>query len=183
MRDRIAARVVLTLLLGAVAMPVSVAAKSAAGKSAGDQGGNLATRVEGSFDNPAGAGSFDGTLTLNGFARRGDRIGAAATLEGTFTDGAGKELGDLPEQAVTISLDPAAVSATCQRAKLTLDAGAVDGAGVHARLQPVELEIDANTVPGHKLDGLLCELAKLVQPAPDAGAVAQQLDRILDALE
>jgi hypothetical protein len=173
MRHRIFARALLALLLAAAALPATVAAK----------GGNLTARVDGSFDNAAGNGSFDGTLTFTSFEHRGDRLVAVATLEGTFTDGAGKELGDLPDQTVTVAIDPASVAASCQQAKMTVDPGAVDGAGVHARLRPVELEIDANAVPDHKLDSLLCDLGKLVRPTRDAAAVAQQLDRILQALE
>jgi len=151
--------------------------------SAGAGGGNFAARVDGSFADAAGDGTFDGTLTVSRFVQRGDRLVAVGTLDGTFTDGAGKALAELEEHPVALEVDGATLSASCELAKLVVTAGDVDSGGVKARLQPVEVEIAATAVPGHRLDGPLCELAKSLGPSTDLAAVAQQLDRVLAALE
>jgi hypothetical protein len=59
----------------------------------------------------------------------------------------------------------------------------VTGAGVTAKLQPVEVEVGASAAAGHGLDGPLCDLAKALEGKAGAGAVAEQLDRVLAALE
>jgi hypothetical protein len=145
--------------------------------------GNLAARVDGSFTDPAGEGSFEGTLTLTGFTRRGDGLVAQGTLDGTFTDGAGKRLGELEERALTLPVDRASLAASCEKASLTLRLEDVDGAGVSAHLQPVEVEIGAGAAPDHRLEVPLCDLGKLMGGSADLGAVAQGLDRVLAALE
>ena len=111
--------------------------------------GNLAARVDGSFTDAAGEGVFEGTLAFSGFERRGERLVAHGTLDGTFTDGAGKKLGDLDGRDLTLAIDPSSVAASCERASLTLRLEDVDGAGVRAHLQPVEVEIGAGGAPNH----------------------------------
>lgn len=145
--------------------------------------GNLAARVDGSFSDAAGEGVFEGTLTLTGFEQRGDGLVALGTLDGSFTDGAGKKLGDLDSRALTLPVEGASLSASCERASMTLRLDDVDGAGVRAHLQPVEVEIDASAVPKGRLQEPLCDLGKLVKGSAGAGAVAQGLDRVLAALE
>lgn len=146
-------------------------------------GGNLAARVDGSFTDAAGDGSFEGTLTVAGFARQGDHLVARGTLDGTFTDGAGKTLVELTDRPLELAVDAAALSASCQLAKLVLTAPELEASGVTATLQPVEVEIGANAVPAKRLEGPLCDLAKALGSAGDLDAVAQQLDRVLAALE
>ncbi|HEV8241736.1 MAG TPA: hypothetical protein VGS57_20405 [Thermoanaerobaculia bacterium] len=145
--------------------------------------GNLAARVDGSFSDAAGEGTFEGTLTLTGFEQRGDGLVANGTLDGSFTDGAGKKLGELDDRALTLPVERASLTASCESASLTLRLDDVDGAGVRAHLQPVEVEINAGAVPKGRLGEPLCELGKLVKGSGDAGAVAQGLDRVLAALE
>jgi hypothetical protein len=145
--------------------------------------GNLAARVDGSFTDAAGEGVFEGTLTLSGFERRGDRLVALGTLDGTFADATGKQLGDLDGRALVLAVDAASLAASCERCTLKLRLEDVEGAGVRAHLQPVEVEIGAGAAPDHRLEAPLCELAKLVGPSADLGAVAQGLDRVLAALE
>jgi hypothetical protein len=145
--------------------------------------GNLATRVDGSFTDAAGEGSFEGTLTLTGFTRRGDGLLAQGTLDGTFTDGAGKRLGELDSRDLTAAVDRASLAASCDKASLTLRLEDLDGGGVRAHLQPVEVEIAAGAAPDHRLEVPLCDLGKLMGGAADSGALAQGLDRVLAALE
>jgi hypothetical protein len=146
-------------------------------------GGNLAARVDGSFSDAAGEGTFEGTLTLSGFERRDDGLVAVGTLDGAFTDGAGKVLGEVEDRAVALAVDPSTLVASCESAKLTIPLGDLDGAGVASHLQPVEVEIGATAVPGHRLDAPLCDLAAAAGSGADTGALAAQLDRVLAALE
>ena len=145
--------------------------------------GNLAARVDGSFTDAAGEGTFEGTLTLSRFEVRGDRVVAHATLDGNFTDGAGKGLGELDDRELTLPVDRASLAASCEKASLTLRLEDVDGVGVRAHLEPVEVEIGAGAAPDHRLEAPLCELGKVVGGSSDLGAVAQGLDRVLAALE
>ena len=145
--------------------------------------GNLAARVDGSFSDAAGEGVFEGTLTLTGFEHRGDTLVALGTLDGSFTDGAGKKLGELDDRALVLAVDPPSLSASCERCALTLRLEDVDGAGVRAHLQPVEVEVGAGAAPKGRLAEPLCDLGKLVKGSADLGAVAQGLDRVLAALE
>jgi hypothetical protein len=145
--------------------------------------GNLTSRCDGGFTNAAGDGTFEGSLTFERFERRGDHLVALASLDGAFTDGTGKELGDLPEHSVVLAVDRDSLAASCQRVKMTLRPDDAEGAGVRAKLRPVQLEIAATASPQHKLDGPLCDLAKSVGPRADLDVVAQQLDRVLAALE
>ena len=145
--------------------------------------GNLAARVDGSFSDAAGEGVFEGSLTLTGFEQRGDGLVALGTLDGSFTDGAGKKLGDLDDRALTLPIEGASLAASCERASMTLRLEDVDVAGVRAHLQPVEVEIDAGAVPKGRLQEPLCDLGKLVKGSAGAGAVAQGLGRVLAALE
>jgi len=145
--------------------------------------GNLAARVDGSFTDAAGEGTFEGTLTFSRFELRGDRLVAHATLDGHFTDGAGKGLGELDDRELALPVDPASLAASCEKASLTLRLEDVDGAGVQAHLEPVEVEIGAGAAPNHRHEAPLCELGKLMGGSTDLGAVAQGLDRVLAALE
>ena len=145
--------------------------------------GNLAARVDGSFTDAAGEGVFEGSLTLRGLERRGDRLVALGALDGSFTDGAGKQLGELDGRELVLAVDAASLAASCERCTLTLRLEDVDGGGVRAHLQPVAVEIGAGAAPNNRLDAPLCELAKVVGPSADLGAVAQGLDRVLAALE
>jgi hypothetical protein len=143
-------------------------------------GGNLAARVDGTVTD---GGSFEGTLTLTGFARQGDRLVARGTLDGTFTDGAGKTLVEVADRAIELAVDASTLSASCELAKLVLTAGDVEASGVKAKVQPGEVEIGANAAPAQRLQGPLCDLAKAVSAADDLDAVAQRLDSVLAALE
>lgn len=144
--------------------------------------GNLAVRVDGSFTDGAGEGVFEGTLSVAKFERRGDRLVAAGTLDGTAADATGKQLGEVEDRAVTAIVD-GSVAASCERAALQVRLDDLDVAGARVHLQPVEIEIAANAVPGHRLDAPLCELGKVVGPSADLAAVAKQLDVVLTALE
>ncbi len=169
---RVLASALLTLLVAALAV-LPVPARGA---------GNLAVRVGGSFTDGAGEGVFEGTLAVEKFERRGNRLVAVGTLDGTVTDATGKQLGEIEDRAVTAVVD-GSVTASCERAALDVRLEDVDVAGARAHLQPVEIEIAANAVPNHRLDAPLCELGKVVGPSADLGAVAKQLDVVLTALE
>jgi hypothetical protein len=145
--------------------------------------GNFAARVDGSFTDAAGEGSFDGTLTLARFERRGDALVAVGTLDGTFTDATGKQLGELADREVALTLPLAALRASCKQATMTLRPTDAEAAGLRAHLRPVEVEIAASAAPGHRLDAPLCELAGALEGEVDAGVVAERLDRVLAALE
>jgi len=151
--------------------------------SARAAGGNLAARVDGSFGDGTSAGIFEGTLTLSGFERRGDSLFAVGSLDGSFTDGAGKQIAEVEGRPVAVPVDAGSLAASCERAVLVVPLDEVEGGGVRARLQPVRVEIDAAAAPKHRLDAPLCELAKVVGPSADLAAVAQGLDRVLAALE
>jgi hypothetical protein len=167
---RLFASALLTLLVAAVAVAPARAA------------GNLAVRVDGSFTDGAGEGVFEGTLSVAKFERRGDRLVAVGSLDGTVADATGKQLGEIEDRAVTAVVD-GSVAASCERAALEVRLEDADVAGVRLHLQPVEIEIAANAVPGHRLDAPLCELGKVVGPSADLGAVATQLGVVLTALE
>lgn len=146
-------------------------------------GGNLATRVDGSFADAKGEGTFEGTFTLTGFTREGDRLFARGTLDGTLTDGAGKTLAEVTDRSITLAVDATELVATCELAKLVLTGAEVEASGVKVELQPVQVEIAANAVPAHRLEGPLCDLAKAIDQPGELDTVARQLDRVLAALE
>jgi hypothetical protein len=144
--------------------------------------GNLAARVEGSYQAASGEGRFEGTLAVAAFAREGDRLVARGTVDGTFTDAAGKEVAEATDRAIVLEVDAARLSASCQVVKSVLTPPDLEVSGLKAKLEPVEVEIGANAVPAGRLEGPLCDLAKTVGGG-DLDAVAQQLDRVLAALE
>jgi hypothetical protein len=146
-------------------------------------GGNLAARVDGSFDDKSGAGTFEGTVTLSGFERRGERLFAIGSLDGGFTDAAGKQVAEVEDRPVAAPVDVGSLAASCERAELLVPLDDVEAGGVRARLQPVRVEIGAAAAPKHRLDAPLCELGKVVGPSADLAAVAQGLDRVLAALK
>ncbi|HXT22862.1 MAG TPA: hypothetical protein VN923_19095 [Thermoanaerobaculia bacterium] len=163
-------------------LPLFVMALAALATPA-DAAGNFAAKVEGSFTDGAGEGTFEGTLTLSKFERRGDRLTAVGTLDGALVDAAGKRLGEVEDRAVSLPIESSSLAASCERAALTVRLEDVEAGGVRAHLQPVRVEIGAGAVPNHRLDAPLCELGKVVGPSADLGAVAQHLDAVLAALE
>jgi hypothetical protein len=172
-QHRVVTAPLLTLLVAALAMQPAPARAA----------GHLAARVDGSFGNGAGAGTFEGTLMLSGFERRGDRLVAVGTLDGTLSDAAGKQLGEIEDRAVAAVVELGSLTASCERATLKVRLDDVDAGGVRVQPQPVEIEIPVTAVPGQRLRDPLCELGKAATPSADLGALAKQLDGVLAALE
>jgi len=143
---------------------------------------HFAVRVDGSFTDAAGEGTFEGTLSLSRFERHGDRLVVVGSLDGRLTDATGKQLGEVEDRGVTATVDLGSLAASCERTSLRVGLEDLDAAGVRAHLQPAEVEIAANAVPGGGLQAPLCALAEAVRPSADLGAVAQRLEAVLAAL-
>ena len=139
---------------------------------------DVTTRVDGSAP---GSATFEGTVTLTGFAADGDRVVATGTLSGTLEDGAGEPIAEIDGQPLRLAVDRAALRATCDLLTARLQAGEVQVGGQGVRLEAIELEVPARA-GGAPLRETLCRLAEMLRGQAAAGSVAESLDAALRAL-
>lgn len=128
----------------------------------------------------AGAGTFTGTLTTNGFALNGV-ISVVGTISGKLTDTAGNVIGTINAQPVTILL--ASFTGTCTT--LTLHTGPITlsvASGSAVSLNPIDVVIAAVSVPDNQLGALLCSLVNLLSSNPPLADVVTRLNDILGAI-
>jgi hypothetical protein len=136
-------------------------------------------RVDGSFGS---GGQFDGAVTLRTFDVSGGRLVAVGTVDGTLTDAAGEEVGELRDEAVRLPLQAGSLAASCDVMSARLGPVTVTAAGQRVEIAPVELEIAARASRGEGLREQLCDLAKRVADGEAPAALARALDRVLAAL-
>jgi hypothetical protein len=139
---------------------------------------DVTTRVDGSAP---GSATFEGSVTLTGFAAEGDRVVAVGTLSGTLEDGAGEPLAEADGQPLRLAVERGALRASCDLLTARLQAGEVQVGGQGVRLEAIELEIPARA-GGAPLRETLCRLAEMLRGQPDAGSLAASLDAALRAL-
>ena len=139
---------------------------------------DVTTRVDGSAP---GSATFEGSVTLTGFAADGDRVVATGTLSGTLEDGAGERIAETDGQPLRLAVDRGALRATCDLLTARLQAGEVQVGGQGVRLEAIELEVPARA-GGAPLRETLCRLAEMLRGQAAAGSVAESLDAALRAL-
>lgn len=139
--------------------------------------GNLSLRVDGS-----GPGTtFDGSVTLTGFAADGGDLVASATLSGSVTDAAGERVATAARQPLRLRVAGGSVAATCDQLALRFTAQEVNVGGQAVRLEPIEVEVPARA-GGAALRDLLCRLQESLRGNPPAPDVARSLDQALATL-
>jgi hypothetical protein len=147
--------------------------------------GALTTAVSGTVEN---GGSFDGTYTITKVVKQtsqaaapANQLAALATLNGTLTDANGATQ-QVTNQAVTIPINLAGTSGTCQI--LHLDLGPLDLTllGLQVHLNEVVLDITAQSGSGNLVGNLLCAIAHLLDNNGPLGGLAKLLNKLLQAL-
>ena len=162
-----------TNLTLATGLLVGLAAAPAAAQA------GLMTRVDGSF----GGGTFDGAVTLQGFAAQGDRLVAVGILDGQLTDAAGASLGEVRDQPVRLALAPGSLSASCELLSARLGPTAVELQSQRVEIAAVELEIGARASRGAQLREALCGVGEKLAGGAAPRALAGDLDRVIAALD
>jgi len=161
------------VLAAALAAGIATAAAAAAH-------GNLSTHVDGTVT--SGAGDFDGSLVVSSFELRDGKLVALGSLDGSIT-GADKKTTEMADRDVVMVVDRAALSSTCDRAKVRLQGMEVADGATRVKLEPVELEIAAKAAPGAGLHDSLCELTRLLGTSAGDDVLGKQLGLVLGALE
>jgi hypothetical protein len=131
-----------------------------------------------------GGGAFNGTFTLLRFANANNTLVAVGRVAGTVTNAAGAVVGSVV-QTVSIPVDPAAVTASCEILHLVLGPLDLNLLGLTVHLDQVVLDISAVPGAGNLLGNLLCSVANLLNGGGLSGVLNQivgLLNQILGAI-
>jgi hypothetical protein len=127
-----------------------------------------------------GAGAVNGTLDVTKFVKQNGQLMAIGTFTGTVTDAAGNVTSG--SQQLTLPVNTAQSSGSCQILDLVLGPLDLDLLGLQVHLDTVHLNITAQQGSGNLLGNLLCAVANLLNGPSPAGGLAGLLNRILGAL-
>jgi hypothetical protein len=128
-----------------------------------------------------GTGAVTGVFDLNRFTTSGTQLLATGTFTGTVTDAAGAVLAS-GTQAVTVPVNLATSSGSCQILHLTLGPLDLNLLGLQVHLNQVVLDITAQSGPGNLLGNLLCAVAGLLNGNTGLSAIVSQIAALLNQL-
>ena len=166
-------------MLLALAAMLFVGVATAAPASAAPPQPSVAVPVTGT----APGNTFAGTLDINRFATQAGQLVAQGTLTGTLTNTATGATTAVGPQAVTLPVDLAQTTGTCEILNLVLGPLDLDLLGLVVHLDQVVLNITAEQGPGNLLGNLLCAVAGLLDgPTGGLNGLAALLNRILAIL-
>ncbi|MFL5690212.1 MAG: hypothetical protein ACJ795_00245 [Ktedonobacteraceae bacterium] len=159
-RIRLIALALFVLLMSiALVLPISAAAAPAHTSTA-----NTTSTVTNRFNGipvsgtASNGGTFKGRLNVTSFANQNGSLVANGTLNGTLRNSAGKVIGTVTNQAVTLPV--LITQSTCTILTLTLGPLDLNLLGLMVHLNQVVLNITANPAGG-LLGQLLCDIANL----------------------
>jgi hypothetical protein len=128
-----------------------------------------------------GTGTVSGTFDVVRFTASNGQLDAVGTFTGTITDAAGNVL-QAGSQQITLPVDTAASSGSCQILDLVLGPLDLDLLGLQVHLDTVHLNITAQQGPGNLLGNLLCAVAGLLDGPTGLNAILTQLAALLNQL-
>lgn len=127
-----------------------------------------------------GTGAVAGTFDVTRFTVADGQLQAVGTFTGTVTDAAGQVVSGT--QQITVPVDLAQSSGSCQILDLVLGPLDLDLLGLQVSLDTVHLNITAQQGPGNLLGNLLCAVAGLLDGPTGLNAVLQQIAALLNQL-
>lgn len=174
-------RRLLQLLAGLVSLTtlalVGVGSTGTASAAAPTSGGTLTAPVTGTAsDGSTFAGNFD----PSSFAVQGGQLVAKGDLTGTLTSPDGTT--QAVSQAVTMPVDVAQSTGSCQILDLVLGPLDLDLLGLQVHLDTVHLNITAQSGPGNLLGNLLCAVAGLLDGPTGLNAILTQIANLLNQI-
>jgi hypothetical protein len=162
---------IIALLMGAVAAPVS----------AQDRSPGYTVSVTGGIQSLVGdAGTFEGTLTLTSFDLQGSDIAVNGLLDGTLFDAAKSPIGNIRSVFVTLPVET--IRGSCERLLLQLGPVGPEATDSDIALNPIVLDFRADFGTGKLLGNLLCTVARLLDNEGPPSGIANLLNQILRVL-
>jgi hypothetical protein len=128
-----------------------------------------------------GTGAVTGVFDVNKFTASGTQLLATGTFTGTVTDAAGAVLAS-GTQTITMAVDLASSSGSCQILHLTLGPLDLNLLGLQVHLDRIVLDITAQSGPGNLLGNLLCAIAGLLNGNTGLSAIVSQIAQLLNRL-
>jgi hypothetical protein len=120
-----------------------------------------------------------GTLTINRFTTQAGQLAANVTVTATCVVGTATQT---LTRTLTIPVNTAASSGSCQILDLVLGPLNLDLLGLVVHLDTVHLNITAQQGPGNLLGNLLCGIANALNGGAPANVLANLLNQILAIL-
>jgi hypothetical protein len=128
-----------------------------------------------------GTGAVTGVFDVNKFTASGTQLLATGTFTGTITDAAGAVLAS-GTQTITMAVDLASSSGSCQILHLTLGPLDLNLLGLQVHLDRIVLDITAQSGPGNLLGNLLCAIAGLLDANTALSAIVSQIAMLLNRI-
>lgn len=128
-----------------------------------------------------GTGAVTGTFDVKKFTTSGSQLLATGTVTSTITDAAGTVLAS-GTQTVTLPVNLAASTGSCQILHLTLGPLDLNLLGLQVHLDRVVLDITAQSGPGNLLGNLLCAVAGLLDGPTGLSAILNQIAALLNQI-
>jgi hypothetical protein len=180
MSGRLTRPIALLVTLGTLIL-VGAGAASAATATGTVAGSGAAAVTTRPLTGTAEDGStFTGTFTPTSFANRDGHLVAAGTVDGTLTrpDGSTSAV----DRSVTMPVDTAASTGSCEILDLVLGPVDLDLLGLTVHLDTVHLNITAEQGPGNLLGNLLCAIAGLLDQNTGLSIILNQLVLLLNQI-
>ncbi|GAA2096227.1 hypothetical protein GCM10009841_07890 [Microlunatus panaciterrae] len=127
-----------------------------------------------------GTGAVAGTLDVTKFVNNSGQLTAVGTFTGTVTDAAGQVTSGT--QQVSVPVDLAQSSGSCQILDLVLGPLDLDLLGLQVHLDTVHLNITAQSGPGNLVGNLLCAVAGLLNGPTGLNAIVTQIANLLNQI-